>query len=114
MERHGIRTRNWVSHQFLSNDDLRSVLYWLRFESGLLSYGEGVRTIRGYLNSIGIFVSRTRIQVIMQQIDAEGVLYRSREIRCLSLGSFGGAKYGDFVVVLYGVCMVIISSFLFC
>ena len=80
IQRHNLMTNNWTSHQFISDEELKFVLIWLRFESGFLSYGQGVRSIRGYLRSIGIFVSRTRIQRIMQQIDAAGVEYRRREI----------------------------------
>ena len=52
------------------------MLRYLRFESGLLSYGEGVRTINGYLRSEGIIVSRTRILNVMRVIDADGIEFR--------------------------------------
>ncbi len=45
-----------------------------------IRYTEGLGNIIGYLRSLGIFASRERIRLIMREIDAAGVEYRSREI----------------------------------
>ena len=71
---------NRRAHSNITDQELQDLLIYLRFESGIISYGEGVRTIRGKLRSMGYIVSRNRILVIMNIIDRPGIEYRSREV----------------------------------
>ncbi len=78
MERHNLINHNVFSHQFITDQELSDVLVYLRFHAGEITYGEGIRTIKGYLAARGIFVSERRIMMTMRNIDTDGVVYRTR------------------------------------